>query len=54
MSLALGYLLGLLFVGAALQHELEAKPKATAAIILFWPIALPLAWVLSLASLLRR
>ena len=32
------YLLGVIVVAATLQHELEAKPKGTAAVILSYPI----------------
>lgn len=39
MLIGLGaYVLGMIVVAAALHHELEAKPKATAAVILLYPI----------------
>jgi hypothetical protein len=45
------YVLALFVVAAALQHELEAKPKATAAVILLYPL-LPVAAVALAARLI--
>jgi ABC-type sugar transport system permease subunit len=42
---AVVYGIGLMLVAAALHHEVESKPKTTAAIIILWPILLPLMWI---------
>lgn len=53
MAYLLVYLVGVAIVAAALHHELDAKPKACALVILGWPVILPGAALLALFSLGR-
>lgn len=46
-SLIAGYLLITLVIGAAVQHEALEKPYATLALVLLWPIILPICWIVA-------